>query len=94
MHAIPRNSMATNCGISQKYVCQNIIDVQLLNFFLKKKKPDSIKGICRPMMTASQNWKLGMVEEEGQVEAEEVVLRIQGIICNRDLPPIQRPFKM
>ena len=92
MHAIPRNSMATNCGISQKYVCQNIIHSVSDLFFLKK--PDSIKGICRPMMTASQNWKLGMVEEEGQVEAEEVVLRIQGIICNRDLPPIQRPFKM
>ena len=27
-------------------------------------------------------------------EIEEVVLRIQGVVCNRELPPIQRPFKV
>ena len=25
---------------------------------------------------------------------EEVVLRVQGIVCNSSLPPIKRPFKM
>lgn len=42
--------------------------------------------------STSQNWKLG-TRKDGDVEAEEVVLRIQGIICNQDLPPIQ-PFKV
>ena len=41
----------------------------------------------------SQNWKLG-TQVNDEVEAEEVVLRVQGIICNRDLPPIQRPFEV
>jgi len=41
----------------------------------------------------SRNWKLG-TREDGVVDPEEVVLRIQGIVCNRDLPPIQRPFKV
>jgi len=44
-------------------------------------------------MTASQSWKLG-AQEDRDVEPEEVVLRIQGIICNQDLPLIQRPLKM
>lgn len=43
-------------------------------------------------MAVTQNWKLG-TKEDG-VETEEVVLRVQGIICNRDLPPIQRPFEV
>ena len=40
----------------------------------------------------SQNWKLGT--RDGDTEAEEVILRIQGIICNRDLPPIQMPLRV
>lgn len=44
-------------------------------------------------MAGSQNLKFG-TREEGDQEAEEVVLRIQGIICNRDLPPVQKPFKV
>ena len=44
-------------------------------------------------VAASQNWKLG-TQENKDVDPEEVVLRVQGIICNRDLPPIQRPFEM
>jgi hypothetical protein len=60
----------------------------------KKFKTNGIKNICKPMaMTASHKWKLG-AQEDGDVEAEEVVLRVQGIICNQDLPPIQKPFKM
>jgi hypothetical protein len=43
-------------------------------------------------MAVSQNWKLGT--QDGDEEAEEVILRVQGIICNRDLPPIQRPFQV
>ena len=60
----------------------------------KKKKTDGFKSICRPMAVAvSPNWKLGTKENEN-VEAEEVVLRIQGIICNQELPPIERPFEV
>ena len=44
-------------------------------------------------MAMSQNWKLS-TQEKDEVEGEEVVLRVQGIICNRDLPPIQRPFEV
>jgi hypothetical protein len=44
-------------------------------------------------VAVSQNWKLG-TREDGDEEAEEVILRVQGIICNRDLPPIQRPFQV
>ena len=57
-----------------------------------KFKTDSIKSICRPTaMAVSRNWKLGCPEKDG---VEEVVLRVQGIICNRELPPIQRPFEV
>ena len=38
-------------------------------------------------------WKLGVQETEDS-EMEEVVLRFQGIVCNRELPPIRRPFKV
>ena len=44
-------------------------------------------------MAMSQNLKLG-TREDGEIEAEEVVLNIQGIICNQDLPPIQKPFEV
>lgn len=75
-------------------VCAPKCYIQLLT---RKFKTDSIKSICRPMAltttgSTSQNWKLG-TRKDGDVEAEEVVLRIQGIICNQDLPPIQ-PFKV
>ena len=38
-------------------------------------------------------WKLGVRESEDS-EIEEVVLRIQGVVCNRELPPIRSPFKV
>ena len=38
-------------------------------------------------------WKLGVQESEDS-EIEEVVLCIQGIVCNQELPPIRRPFKV
>jgi hypothetical protein len=37
--------------------------------------------------------KLGFQESEDS-EIEEVVLRVQGVVCNRELPPIRRPFKV
>ena len=40
-----------------------------------------------------RNWKLGIQETEDS-EIEEVVLRIQGIVCNQELPPIRRPYKV
>ena len=44
-------------------------------------------------MGGNRCWKLGIQESE-ESEIEEVILRIQGIVCNRDLPPIQSPFKV
>lgn len=41
----------------------------------------------------NRSWKLGIQESEDS-ETEEVVLRIQGVVCNRELPPIRRPFKV
>jgi hypothetical protein len=38
-------------------------------------------------------WKLVRIEQNTQ-EHEEVVLRIQGIICDKSIPPIKRPFEM
>ena len=38
-------------------------------------------------------WKL-CVKESEESEMEEVVLRIQGVVCNRELPPIRKPFKV
>ena len=42
---------------------------------------------------ANRSWKLGVQESEDS-EMEEVILRVQGIMCNRELPPIRRPFKV
>jgi len=39
------------------------------------------------------SWKLGIQESEDS-EIEEVLLRIQGVVCNRELPPIRFPFKV
>lgn len=44
-------------------------------------------------MGGNRSWKLGVQEHE-DTEIEEVVLRIQGVVCNRELPPIRRPFKV
>ena len=41
----------------------------------------------------NQCWKLGFRETEDS-EIDEVVLRIQGIVCNRELPPVRGPFKV
>ncbi|EDR14700.1 uncharacterized protein LACBIDRAFT_321922 [Laccaria bicolor S238N-H82] len=38
-------------------------------------------------------WKLTKTNIEDNSQ-EEVVLRIQGIVCNASLPPVKRPFKM
>ena len=42
---------------------------------------------------ANRSWKLG-VQESKDSEIEEVILHVQGIMCNRKLPPIRRPFKV
>jgi hypothetical protein len=38
-------------------------------------------------------WKLGVQDSEDS-EIEEVVLRLQGLVCKRELPPIRRPFEV
>jgi len=71
-----------------------IYNATRLLIFLSCFKDDSIRDVSKPMaMAGSHNWKFG-TQEDGDEEAEEVVLRIQGIICSRELPPIQKPFKM
>ena len=61
---------------------------------MQYKKTDSIKELCRPMeIGGNQCWKLGIQETE-ESEIEEVVLRIQGIVCHRELPPIRQLFKV
>ena len=44
-------------------------------------------------MGTNRCWKMGVQETEDS-EIEEAVLRFQGIVCNRELPPIRRPFKV
>ena len=44
-------------------------------------------------MAGHLNWKFGIQAGQDQVP-EEVVLRIQGIVCSRDLPPIQKPYEV
>jgi hypothetical protein len=44
-------------------------------------------------MGSKRCWKLGIQESE-ESEIEEVVLRVQGIVCSRELPPIRSPFKV
>jgi len=43
-------------------------------------------------MAGHMNWKFVQVAQD-QVP-EEVVLRIQGIVCSRELPPIRRLYEM
>jgi hypothetical protein len=56
---------------------------------------DSIMELCRPMVMGGSNrcWKLGLQKSEDS-EIEEVVLRIQGVVCHQELPPIRKPFKV
>jgi hypothetical protein len=37
-----------------------------------------------------KSWKLSCTNSSN--EKEEVVLRIQGIVCDKNLPPIKQPF--
>jgi len=56
-------------------------------------KIDGIKNVCKPMaMAGHMNWKFVQAAQD-QVP-EEVVLRIQGIVCSWELPPIRRPYEM
>jgi len=41
----------------------------------------------------NRSWKLGVQDSE-ESEIEEAILRVQGIVCNRELPPIRKPFKV
>ena len=57
-------------------------------------KVDGIKNVCKLMVMAGHlNWKFGIQAGQDQVP-EEVILRIQGIVCSRDLPPIQKPYEV
>jgi hypothetical protein len=44
-------------------------------------------------MGGNRCWKLGVKDLEDS-EIEEVILRVQGIVCNRELPPVRKPFKV
>ena len=86
-----------SCKEFQESVSQSIVQflegtsIQLLTRIFQI---NSIKNICRPIaMKRSQNWKLG-TQDDGDIEAEEVILWVQVIICNWELPPIQKPFQV
>lgn len=96
----------TNTRNTKNQYCKqlrNFLKVSILFFFCRKiykhlliwyKKTDSIKELCKPMeMGNNRCWKMGVQETEDS-EIEEMVLRFQGIVCNRELPPIRRPFKV
>jgi len=58
-------------------------------------KVDGIKDNCKIIgvgMGAKGCWKLCAAQNTEGSELEEVVLRVQGIICKCDLPPIWKPF--
>ena len=44
-------------------------------------------------MEGNRHWKLGVQDPEDS-EIEEVILRVQGVVCNQELPPIRKPIKM
>ena len=55
---------------------------------------NKVDGMCKPMAMAGHlNWKFGIQAGQDQVP-EEVILRIQGIVCSRDLLPIQKPYEV
>jgi hypothetical protein len=47
----------------------------------------SVASIDQP-----KSWKLSRTNSSN--EKEEVVLRIQGIVCDKNLPPIKRPLRV
>ena len=66
-----------SCKEFQESVSQSIVQflegtsIQLLTRIFQI---NSIKNICRPIaMKRSQNWKLG-TQDDGDIEAEEVIL--------------------
>ena len=52
-----------------------------------------MKNICKIHSSdGNRTWRL--IREVDENNAEEVVLRVQGIICSKTLPPIRFPFHM
>jgi hypothetical protein len=49
----------------------------------------SFKEAIVTHVTAPRSWRMLLPETDDE-EAEEIVLRVQGILCNKDLPPISK----
>jgi hypothetical protein len=64
-----------------------------LNKFTKQSKDVGMKNLCQVASSdRNRTWRLIQVIDDNN--AEEVVLRIQGIICSKTLPPINHPFRV
>jgi hypothetical protein len=51
---------------------------------------ESIEQLCVTPMMFPKRWRLTLPITAATEEIEEVVLRVQGIITNKDLPPVQK----
>ena len=64
-----------------------------LNMLIKRYKDVGMKNLCQVATSdGNRTWRLIQVIDDNN--AEEVVLRIQGIICSKTLPPINHPFRV
>jgi hypothetical protein len=87
----PRTDSMISCTILSRLVNHNFKHQSML---MVNNKVDGIKNMCKPIAMAGHlNWKFGIQAGQDDIP-EEVVLRIQGIVCSRGLPPIQRPYEV
>jgi hypothetical protein len=54
------------------------------------KLQESIDQLCVTPMMFPKRWRLTLPITADTKEIEEVILRIQGIITNKDLPPVRK----
>jgi hypothetical protein len=60
---------------------------------MKRYKDVGMKNLSQVATSdGNRTWRLIQVIDNNN--AEEVVLRIQGIICSKVLPPINHPFRV
>jgi len=54
------------------------------------KQQESIDQLCVTPMMYPKRWRLTLPIMPDTKEIEEVIFRIQGIITNKELPPVQK----
>ena len=80
--------------IIQSGVLATIICKQYIERGQPCKQNNNIAEQVEPIKVERPHcWKLATVPNSNG-EQEEMVLRLQGIICDRNLPPIERPQTM